>query len=173
MGPANPWSPNWRPDPTGRRALAIRASKRGAWLAAVLLGGLTFVALLLAPEVAQRSPLMAGVIALLTVPGLALLGAGLAPTALGSAIDAVAAGVALAIGAPVAAVTSAVIAIVCTLAIISDGAHTGESVGAVIRFGVLAAARVAPLLVAVVVIWIVGVRRLAPPAAPSGGSAGA
>ena len=34
MGPSNPWSPNWQPDPTGRRLLTIRAARRGAFLAA-------------------------------------------------------------------------------------------------------------------------------------------
>ena len=35
MGPNNPWSPNWRPDPTGRRLVAIRAARRGALLAGI------------------------------------------------------------------------------------------------------------------------------------------
>ena len=50
-------------------------------------------------------------IATLTWPGLALLGAGLAPAAVGSRVDAVAAGIALGIGAPIAAITSIVIGV--------------------------------------------------------------
>jgi len=50
MGPGNPWSPNWRPDPTGRRLAAIRTARRGALLAAILLGGVTTVAAIVAPE---------------------------------------------------------------------------------------------------------------------------
>ena len=36
MGPANPWSPNWQPDPSGGRLLRIRAARRGALLAAAI-----------------------------------------------------------------------------------------------------------------------------------------
>ena len=43
------------------------------------------------------------------LPGVALLGAGLASAALGSRIDAVAVGIAFGVGCPVAAVTSIVI----------------------------------------------------------------
>ena len=49
MGPANPWSPNWRPDPTGHRAIAIRSSRRGALLAGVLLWPLVLLADLTTP----------------------------------------------------------------------------------------------------------------------------
>ena len=39
-----PWDPNWRPDPTGRRLVAIRAARRGALAAAVIFGSLEVVA---------------------------------------------------------------------------------------------------------------------------------
>src|SRR6185312_336119 len=97
MGPGNPWSPNWRPDPTGRRLAAIRTARRGALLAAILLGGVTTVAAIVAPEAAGRPVTVPLAVALMAVPALALLGAGLAPTAVGSRIDAVAVGVAVAI----------------------------------------------------------------------------
>ena len=35
-----PWDPNWRPDPTGHRLVAIRAARRGAIVAAVIFGAL-------------------------------------------------------------------------------------------------------------------------------------
>ena len=43
-----PWDPNWRPDPTGRRLVAIRAARRGALAAAVIFGALEVVATIVA-----------------------------------------------------------------------------------------------------------------------------
>ena len=103
MGPANPWSPSWRPDPSGRRLAAIRTARRGALLAALLLGGVTTIAVLVAPEAQGASPIVPMILTAAAIPALALLDAGLAPAATGSRVDAVVVGVALAIGAPVAA----------------------------------------------------------------------
>ena len=50
-------------------------------------------------------------VAALSLPGLALLGAGLTPAALGSRTSAASAGLAMGVGVPVAAVASAMIAI--------------------------------------------------------------
>ncbi len=159
MGPANPWSPNWRPDPTGRRAVAIRSSRRGALFAAVMLWPLTLLATLTSPGAGDTPVAGPVLVAALSWPGLALLGAGLAPAALGSRVDGAVAGLALAIGAPVAAVLSTVIGVVVILSIYPNDAGAGEAVGLTIRLGVLGAMRVAPLLALAVFVWVVLVRR--------------
>jgi hypothetical protein len=157
MGPANPWSPNWRPDPSGRRHIAIRAARRGAVLAAAL-----YVPVGIAAAVVGGFPIEVGAGAVLIgVPGVALLGAGLAPAALGSPIDTVVVGVAMVIGAPVAAVTSLVIAsfVVGTLA-----GDDGELAGTILRAGVTSAMGVVPLVIVAVTIWVLAVRRVSQPA---------
>jgi hypothetical protein len=167
-----PWDPNWRPDPTGRRLVAIRAARRGALLAAVIFGGLVLVAALVAPPLASATPgveLAAGVvIAVASLPALALLGAGLTSAALGSRSSAASAGLAMAVGAPVAAVTSAMI---CTFVLVGttvllerapvhvDGV---DAAGRVLRVGVSAAVRIAPLIALGSVGWVVFLRRLGP-----------
>jgi hypothetical protein len=98
-------------------------------------------------------------IAALSWPGLALLGAGLAPAALGSRIDAIVAGIALGIGAPIAAITSILIGIAIIALVSSTGAGTGAALGLTIRLGVLGAIRFAPLVAIAVTIWIVVVRQ--------------
>jgi len=160
MGPGNPWSPNWRPDPTGRRLAAIRTARRGALLAAILLGGVTTVAAIVAPEAAGRPLTVPIAVTLMAVPALALLGAGIAPTVAGSRIDAVAGGVALAVGAPVAAALSTAIAVFVVVATSQVSELTGPAVGEVIKMGVAAAVRVAPLLAVASALWVVGVRVL-------------
>ena len=160
-----PWDPNWRPDPTGGRLVAIRASRRGALLAAVIFGGLVLVAALVAPPLASSTPgveLAAGiVIAVASLPALALLGAGLTSAALGSRSSAASAGLAMAVGAPVAAVTSAMI---CTFLVGLAPVHLNslEAAGRVLRVGVSAAVRIAPLIALGSVGWVVLLRRLAP-----------
>jgi hypothetical protein len=158
MGPANPWSPNWRPDPTGHRLIAIRSSRRGAFWAGVLLWPLVLLATLTTPGATEADVRQIVLVAALSWPGLALLGAGLAPTALGSRIDALVAGVALGIGAPVAAITSTLIGVAIILAVSSTGASTGEALGLTIRLGVLGAMRFAPLVVLAVTLWLFVVR---------------
>jgi hypothetical protein len=161
MGPANPWSPNWRPDPTGNRIVAIRSSRRGAFWAGLLLWPLALLATLTTPNVPAGFEWRHVVlIATLTWPGLALLGAGLAPAAVGSRVDAVAAGIALGIGAPIAAITSIVIGVAILAAVLTTGPAAGEAVGTTIRLGVLGALRFAPLVVLAVVMWLVAVRKL-------------
>jgi hypothetical protein len=158
MGPANPWSPNWRPDPTGRRLASIRAARRGALIGGVLLTIVTIVAVATAPEAEGRPPILAAIAGATALPGLALLGAGLAPATLGSRIDAVVAGLAMALGAPVAAVTSIAIAVVI-LALVDGHGLAGDALGTVVRAGVIAGTRVAPLLAVAVAVWVIGVRR--------------
>ena len=169
-----PWDPNWRPDPTGRRLVAIRAARRGALLAAVIFGGLVLVAALVAPPLASSTPgveLAAGVfIAVASLPALALLGAGLTSAALGSRSSAASAGLAMAVGAPVAAVTSAMIctfvvtALATALAPAPVHLDALETAGRVLRGGVSAAVRIAPLIALGSVAWVVLLRRrLGPP----------
>ena len=161
MGPGNPWSPNWRPDPTGRRLAAIRTARRGALLAAILLGGVTTVAAIVAPEADGLPLIIPLTITMAAIPALALLGAGLAPAATGSRVDAAVAGIAFAIGAPVAAALSSMIAVFVYFAMNPDVTGlAGEAVGDVIRVGVGAAMRVAPMLAAAAALWVVVVRQL-------------
>ena len=91
------------------------------------------------------------------LPGVALLGAGLAPAALGSWIDAIAVGVAFAIGCPVAAVTSIVIG-----AFVLGMFMTGEPdlAGRILRAGVRAALDIGPVVIVVAAAWVLAVRRL-------------
>jgi hypothetical protein len=155
MGPDNPWSPNWRPDPTGGRLIAIRAARRGALLAGILYLPTGAVALVLSPiPMSDEVRLLVLVVGL---PAVALLGAGLAPSTIGSRIDAVVAGIALGIGAPVAAVTSILIG---ALVLDMFAPPRIDLVGPLLRGGVMAAIGVAPLVALASASWVVAVRRL-------------
>ena len=90
-------------------------------------------------------------------PGVALLGAGLAPAALGSKVDAVAVGFAFALGCPVAAVTSIVIG-AFVLGLVVPG--ESDMAGSILRAGVRAALGIAPLVALVAAGWVVAIRRL-------------
>ena len=160
MGPANPWSPNWRPDPTGRRLIAIRSSRRGAFWAGLLLWPLVLLAVLTTPVPGDQSvdARVLILVAAFSWPGLALLGAGLAPTAIGTKTDAFVAAVALGIGAPIAAITSALIAVAIIYVVSTTGATTGAALGMTIRLGVLGAMRFAPLVAIAVAAWLAVVR---------------
>lgn len=167
MGPANPWSPHWQPDPTGRRLLTIRAARRGAYLAAAIYLPIATVAAALARSPFQGMPAeLAAPIAMLAivsgVAGIALLGAGLAPAALGSRIDAAVVGVAIAIGGPVAATASFVI-----WGWLMDSWLVAQFVAAqFLRTGVSAAVQVAPLVALGAAAWVVILRRVSPPLPP-------
>ena len=169
MGPSNPWSPNWRPDPTGGRLLTIRVARRGAYLAAAIYLPIAVIAALLAAtplvslstDLAAASATAIATIAVLSgLPAVALLGAGLAPAALGSKIDAVVVGVAIAIGAPVAATTSVVI---WGWVIDSWLAERTDFAAPFLRAGVTAAMHVAPLVAIGAAAWVILVRRISPP----------
>ena len=169
MGPSNPWSPNWKPDPTGRRLLTIRVARRGAYLAAGIYLPIAVVSALLAatPLVSLSTELMAAsntafaTIAVLSgLLGVALLGAGLAPAALGSKIDAIVVGIALAIGAPVAATASFVI---WGWVIDSWLSEQADLAAPFLRAGVTAAMHVAPLVAIGAAAWVILVRRISPP----------
>jgi hypothetical protein len=153
MGPNNPWSPAWRPDPTGNRLAAIRAARRGAVLAGIVYLPIGAAALVPGPLV-REGALMALVVGL---PGVALLGAGLAPATLGSRIDAVVVGLAFAIGAPVAAVTSIVIGAFLLDVFTAGGT---DLAGPILRAGVSGAVGVAPLVGLGAACWVGAVRWL-------------
>ncbi len=153
MGPNNPWSPQWRPDPTGRRLAAIRTARRGALLAAV-----AYVPLAAAAIATSQLPHEVALLFLAVgSPGVALLGAGLAPAALGSKVDAVAVGFAFALGCPVAAVTSIVIGALVLGAFVPGGS---DMAGSILRAGVSAALGIAPLVGLVAAGWVVAIRWL-------------
>lgn len=165
MGPSNPWSPNWRPDPTGGRWVTIRAARRGAYLAAGIYFPIAIVAALLAANPIKTLPTafstpIAMIFVLSGVAGVALLGAGLAPAALGSKIDAFVVGIAIAIGAPVAATASLVI---WGWVIDSWMAESTDVAAPFLRAGVLAAIQVAPLVAAGAATWVLILRRISPP----------
>lgn len=156
MGPSNPWSPNWQPDPSGRRLLSIRAARRGAFLAGVI-----YVPIAIAAAAAATADpsIETGAIAI-GLPGVALLGAGLAPAALGSRVDAVVVAIALAIGAPVAAMASLVIG---GWVVDSWIGNSDLLASPMLRAGVMAAIGIAPLVAAGAAAWVLILRRISPP----------
>jgi hypothetical protein len=102
-------------------------------------------------------------VACLSLPGLALLGAGLTSAARGTTGSAVSAGLAIGVGVPVAAATSAIIGVFVAGSLIG-GFETGtELAGVVLRQGVLAAERIWPLVVLGAAGWVLLVRRLTRP----------
>jgi hypothetical protein len=170
-----PWDPNWRPDPTGHRLEAIRAARRGALAAAVIFGALEVVATVVAVPVGSTlsgpTPLVGLMLALFSLPALALLGAGLTSAALGTPSTAASAGLAMGVGVPVAAVSSAMIGafVLVGLGGAASGQMDGADVAAVLlRVGVTAAVRISPLIAIASVAWVLLVRRLARPVTMSG-----
>ncbi len=175
----SPNDPNWVPDPTGERLAAIRASRRGAFTAGAYFGFVVAVAIWVAPPEGLGAPNGAGVWAfVMALPGLALLGAALTPAALGSRLSAAGAGLAIGVGAPVASVASAMLGtfVLTWLVLAMDPTPTRDALataadmaGVVLRDGVIAAARVSPLIVVASISWVVVVRRWANPAAVTAG----
>jgi hypothetical protein len=167
-----PWDPNWRPDPTGRRLIAIRAARRGALASAVIFGLLEVVATVVALPVAivtPAGPFGAGVIlALFSLPGLALLGAALTSAALGSRSSAASAGLAMGVGVPVAAVTSAMIGAFLLVSALPGAGDGAAAAGMLLRAGVTAAVRISPLIALASAAWVLLVRRLGRATEPGG-----
>jgi hypothetical protein len=169
-----PWDPNWRPDPTGRRLQGIRVARRGALAAAVIFGALEVVATVVAVPVEATlsgATLVGVMLALFSLPALALLGAGLTSAALGTPPTAASAGLAMGVGVPVAAVTSAMIGAFVLVGM--GGAVSGQMdgadvAGALLRIGVTAAVRISPLIAIASVVWVLLVRRLGRPLAMTG-----
>jgi hypothetical protein len=156
----SPTDPRWEPDPSGQRLAMIRASRRGALFSALILGPVVWIAVALTPPEGFGAPAGAGIWTLvMSVPGLALLGAGLTPAARGSRGSAASAGLAMGVGVPVAAVASAMIAIYLLAAFAKDLAVAGQAAGLVLRDGVTAAVAIAPLIAIASVLWVVAVRR--------------
>lgn len=150
--PSDPWSAGWQPDPSGQRLAAIRTARRGMRLA--VLAYLLVATAIVAGGAEDRALLAFGL--LVGAPAVMLLGAGLANAALGSRVDAVAVGLAFAIGMPVASVTSFVIAgwIIDGFAIV-----TPDLAGTVLRRGVSEALEAAPVVAIAAALWVVAVRR--------------
>jgi len=163
MGPDNPWSPNWRPDETGERLRFIQAARRGALLAVLAYAPVAWLAASVAPA-ALESALVAAAVG---VPGVALLGAGLTPSTLGSRVWAAISGLAFAVGAPVAAVTSLVIGGFVLDSFIGDSARFG---GPFLRAAMTASTSVVPAVILASALWVIAVRRFSlprtPPSAP-------
>jgi hypothetical protein len=168
-----PWDPNWRPDPTGRRLTWMHAMRRGALASALIFGSLVVIAAGITPPLTSNVPqldLPAGaMIALFSLPGLALLGAGLTGAALGSRSSAASAGLAIGIGSPVAAVTSAMIGAFILVGLVEGASRGGDVAGTLLRAGVTAAVRISPLIALGSAGWVMLVRRFGPPVRlPSG-----
>ncbi len=158
-----PWDPNWRPDPTGRRLIAIRVARRGALASALMFGALVVVATLVSHPLPARAgaDLAVGVVlALFSLPALALLGAGLTAAALGSRPSAASAGLAMGVGVPVAAVTSTMIGVFLLVGIVPGVGDGMSAAGMVLRSGVKAATAISPLIALASLAWVVLVRRL-------------
>ena len=164
-----PWSPNWRPDPTGERLAAIRLARRGGLLAGLIFAPLVGIAVALTqiaasgpPELDGSSRMAAGaIVAVFCAPGIALLGAGLAGSALGSRIEAAITGLAMAVGVPGAAVVSAVIGAFVAVSFADGVGDATDVVGRIVRAAVTAGIWVSPLIVLGSVLWIALVRRFA------------
>ncbi len=158
-----PWDPNWRPDPTGQRLIAIRASRRGALTAAVLFGTLEFASVMAAPPPIHAAPrdelLVALVITLFSIPALALLGAALTSAVLGSRTSAASAGLAIGVGVPVAAVASVMIGGFIVGGIAGGFDRGADVAGDVLTTGVTAAVRISPLIAVAATAWAMLVRR--------------
>ena len=99
--------------------------------------------------------------ALAGLAGVGLLGAGLAPAAVGSRIDGVAVGLALGVGVPVAAVTSALIGTWLVGSALDGFDEGGRLAGEVLRRGVNGAVNLSPLIALASASWVVAVRRWA------------
>lgn len=138
----------------------IRASRRGAVFAAALFAPVVWAATAITPPEGLGAPDRAGIWAVvMSVPALALLGAGLTPAALGSRASAASAGLALAVGVPLASVASAMIAVWLVVAFLKGTDPAGTAAGLVLRDGVTAAILVSPLIALAATAWVVGVRR--------------
>ncbi len=137
----------------------IRAARRGA-----LLAGLLYVPIgVVAATTFDSDPAIETMAIAIGLPGVALLGAGLAPAVFGSRLDAVVVALALALGAPVAATTSLIIG-----GWVLDSWLGNSTLFAApfLRAGVSAAMQVAPLVALGAAAWVVILRRISPPPPP-------
>ncbi|MDO8483567.1 MAG: hypothetical protein Q7S35_01335 [Candidatus Limnocylindrales bacterium] len=156
----DPRSPSWRPDPSGQRLAMIWMARRAALLAAVLFAPVGAVGMAMLPAIDPlETPIASALAGLAGMAGVALLGAGLAPAAVGSRIDGLVVGLALGIGVPVAAVTSALIGTFMAGSMLHGFDEGARLAGQVLRGGVGGAVRLAPLIALVSMVWVVVVRR--------------
>ena len=102
-------------------------------------------------------------IALLCAPGLALLGAALAGSTLGTRLDATMTGIAMAVGVPVAAVISAIIGAFVVVAFKFGVGDATDFIGMLLRAGVTGGLRITPLVALGAAGWVVLVRRYGRP----------
>ena len=119
----------------------------------------------------RAAPLVGLMLALFSLPALALLGAGLTSAALGTPPTAASAGLAMGVGVPVAAVTSAMIGafVLSAWAARRHGQMDGADVaGVLLRIGVTAAVQISPLIAIASVVWVLLVRRLGRPVTTTG-----
>ena len=151
----------------------MHAARRGAFAAAVIFGSLVVIAAVITPPLTSNFPQLdvvgGAMVALFSLPGLALLGAGLTSAALGSRSSAASAGLAIGIGSPVAAVTSAMIGAFILVGLVGGASRGGDVAGTMLRAGVTAAVRISPLIAIGSAGWVMLVRRFGPPVRlPSG-----
>jgi hypothetical protein len=140
----------------------IQMARRAGLLAAILFAPIGAVGMATLPPIDPLvSPFASMLAGIAGLAGVALLGAGLAPAALGSRIDGLAVGVALGIGVPVAAVTSAIIGTYLGGSILDGFDEGGRLAGQVLRSGVSGAISLAPLIALASSVWVLVVRRWA------------
>lgn len=155
-----PTDPRWEPDLTGQRLRMIKVARRAAFLAAVLFAPIVYVGILIGPPETLGAPNGAGLFAIaMSLPGIALLGAGLAPAALGSRTSAASAGLALGIGVPIAAVFSAMLSVWIVLGMLIGHDKAGTIAGLILRDGVTTAVKLSPLVALACLAWVGLVRR--------------
>lgn len=140
-------------------------ARRGGLLAAVLFAPVGAAGMAMLPAIDPLlSPPASALAGIAGLAGVALLGAGLAPAASGSRIDGLVVGVALGVGVPVAAVTSAIIGTYLA-GLAADGIDEGARLaGQVLRGGVSGAVRLSPLIAIASAVWVIVVRRWGWPA---------
>jgi hypothetical protein len=144
----------------------MRAARRGAFVSAALFGSLVVIAAVITPPLTSNVPQVdlprGAMIAVFSLPGLALLGAGLTSAALGSRSSAASAGLAIGIGSPVAAVTSVMIGAFIVVGLFSGASRGGDVAGTLLRAGVTAAVGISPLIAIASAGWVLIVRRFGP-----------
>jgi hypothetical protein len=155
-----PTDPRWQPDPSGQRLRTIRVVRRAAVLAAVLFAPIVGLGLVIGPPETLGAPNGAALFGLvMSLPGIALLGAALAPATLGSRASAASAGVALGVGIPIAAVISAMLSVWVVLGMLIGHDKAGVIAGMILRDGVTTAVKLSPLVVLACLVWVRLVRR--------------
>jgi hypothetical protein len=135
-------------------------ARRGGLLAAVLFAPIGAVGMATMPAIDPfATPLASALAALAGLAGVALLGAGLAPAAIGSRVDGAVVGIALGIGVPVAAVTSALIGTFMAGSALHGFDEGANLAGQVLRTGVRDATALTPLIAVASAFWVAVVRR--------------